>query len=292
MELINEILRRPLPETLYHYTTQDGLLGIVKNRQLWATQIQYLNDSQELALALRLARDQLTERGEICNDAEEQCELEEMLTDLAGIENVNICIFSFSEERDLLSQWRGYCGGGAGYSIGFEASTLIRPEWMNFRVMPCVYDNQEQNAIVREIIEYKLDLIRHEEDSSAWNSVKDRYHPWLHPADSLGIALLLFAPTIKHKEFSEEREWRLISRPLPYSKLDFRPGASMLIPYYKYRLDATKSLPQSSPAKIKEIVVGPCPHMQLALRAADSFLKAQGDEDFEINPSAIPYRSW
>ncbi|HMC13498.1 MAG TPA: hypothetical protein VKG67_04050, partial [Gallionellaceae bacterium] len=33
---------------LYHYTTAAGLQGIVESQQLWATNIAYLNDAEEL----------------------------------------------------------------------------------------------------------------------------------------------------------------------------------------------------------------------------------------------------
>ncbi|MFO1205708.1 MAG: hypothetical protein U1E63_08295 [Burkholderiales bacterium] len=32
---------------LYHYTTAEGLKGIVESQQLWATNIAYLNDAEE-----------------------------------------------------------------------------------------------------------------------------------------------------------------------------------------------------------------------------------------------------
>ena len=38
-----------LPELFYHYTTQEGLLGILKNKTkcIWASHIRYLNDLSE-----------------------------------------------------------------------------------------------------------------------------------------------------------------------------------------------------------------------------------------------------
>lgn len=36
-----------LPTVLYHYTSQVGLLGILQKKELWATQIQYLNDCED-----------------------------------------------------------------------------------------------------------------------------------------------------------------------------------------------------------------------------------------------------
>ena len=43
-----------LPPRLYHYTSQEGLLGILSSKTLWATRIQYLNDSTEFAYTLAL----------------------------------------------------------------------------------------------------------------------------------------------------------------------------------------------------------------------------------------------
>lgn len=40
---------------LYHYTDQNGFMGIFQQRELWATKIQFLNDSNEHKLALDLA---------------------------------------------------------------------------------------------------------------------------------------------------------------------------------------------------------------------------------------------
>ena len=37
---------------LYHYTSQRGLLGILENKKIWATNIHYLNDSAELYHAI------------------------------------------------------------------------------------------------------------------------------------------------------------------------------------------------------------------------------------------------
>lgn len=55
-EIVKEIFSRMPPEILYHYTTQDGLLGIIKNWEIWASHTQYLNDAMEFHLAIRLMR--------------------------------------------------------------------------------------------------------------------------------------------------------------------------------------------------------------------------------------------
>jgi hypothetical protein len=39
------------PEILYHYTTREGLLGILRSRTVWATSIRFLNDASEYTYA-------------------------------------------------------------------------------------------------------------------------------------------------------------------------------------------------------------------------------------------------
>jgi len=44
------------PAKLYHYTSTEGLLGILRNRQLWASNVLYLNDATELVDSVRIIR--------------------------------------------------------------------------------------------------------------------------------------------------------------------------------------------------------------------------------------------
>jgi hypothetical protein len=58
----NHLLAAP-PDIIYHYTTQTGLLGIIENKELWATKIIYMNDSTEFAAEVRFAPDSPLEEG-------------------------------------------------------------------------------------------------------------------------------------------------------------------------------------------------------------------------------------
>ena len=55
MSVLERIFREKPPRELFHYTNQEGLLGILGNNEIWASKIQYLNDSTELGLALAIA---------------------------------------------------------------------------------------------------------------------------------------------------------------------------------------------------------------------------------------------
>src|SRR5229473_2809916 len=98
------------PRTLYHYTTQAGLLGIIKCRCLWTTNIFYLNDSREFNYALELAHADLKERisGPAARKEQKQF-YENALMTLGGIapsalEAFCLHVGSFSAKDDSLSQ--------------------------------------------------------------------------------------------------------------------------------------------------------------------------------------------
>ena len=50
----------PPPSTIYHYTTDQGLRGILENGSLWVTDIFSLNDPSELKHGLQIAEEALT----------------------------------------------------------------------------------------------------------------------------------------------------------------------------------------------------------------------------------------
>ena len=45
-----------LPPELFHYTTIEGLKGILENRCVWSTHFEYLNDSTEVIYGQTLAK--------------------------------------------------------------------------------------------------------------------------------------------------------------------------------------------------------------------------------------------
>ena len=142
-----ELTRRKPPEVLFHYTDQAGLLGILTSGELWAIKVQYMNDSTEFNIALKLVRSTVTKRRTTVED----------LDHLDGIANVNVCSISFCGNSDLLSQWRGYSGSGIGFAIGFRSDRLSRVAWRDGgHLGHCIYDEADQVAIANEIIDGAL----------------------------------------------------------------------------------------------------------------------------------------
>src|ERR1700682_5629445 len=109
---------------IYHYTSQAGLLGIVRTKQIWATSAHYQNDSKEFQYALELSRGIIANLRAYSMPAEEERLLRAMRNALESIKNLNIFVTSFSEHEDQLSQWRGYCPVGSGLALGFDFNRI------------------------------------------------------------------------------------------------------------------------------------------------------------------------
>jgi hypothetical protein len=151
-------------KTLYHYTTQTGLLGIIRDRQIWATHTQYLNDRREFLHAvdlvrgeiLRLLDEQNTRPGEASTTRAEALNRMHDAVSLSP-EHINVCVCSFSEDSDSLSQWRAY-GGSSGFAIGFSPEVLgAAVEKHRFFLAQCIYDPAAQRDVVSALVEEVLD---------------------------------------------------------------------------------------------------------------------------------------
>ena len=51
-----------LPEKVYHYTSQKGLIGILREKKIWMTNINYLNDATEFRHSIELIIGELENR--------------------------------------------------------------------------------------------------------------------------------------------------------------------------------------------------------------------------------------
>jgi hypothetical protein len=56
VKVLSEVFEKEPSGPLYHYTTQSGLLGIIWQREIWATHTQYLNGSPSLCGQLNTLR--------------------------------------------------------------------------------------------------------------------------------------------------------------------------------------------------------------------------------------------
>jgi hypothetical protein len=124
------------PESLFHYTDTAGLLGILQEEpKLWASDVRFMNDAQELIYAMAAVVEGIktmsspTLRGdhwahELGDRAVETFEkYKGFVLDEVAAGNLGVYVVCFCESGNLLSQWRGY-GKNDGYAIEFRSDAL------------------------------------------------------------------------------------------------------------------------------------------------------------------------
>jgi len=285
MHYYEKFLNKKPKNPIYHYTTQEGLIGIVKSKQLWASRIHYLNDSKEFSYAI-----DLLENG-FRNVISRAPDLNKILIDkISGwterISKISIYVGSFSEEKDLLSQWRGYTENGIGFSVGFKYSDIAHiVESQGFSIAACIYDYSTQYTIIENLINHfvKNALIAQEKfDIDQFNERNTHYSNFIN-------SFVQVAPILKDPSFKEEKEWRLISKPIPHNhiNIDYRKGNVMLIPYYKFNL-----CDSGTDMKLFEVVVGPTPYPYHSSTSVFDLLARYNIIFNSVSPSKIPYRQW
>ncbi|MEP2774434.1 MAG: DUF2971 domain-containing protein [Luteolibacter sp.] len=204
------------------------------------------------------------------------------------IKKEDVFVISFSEEPDLLSQWRGYTPKNCGYSIGFDSPTLEDIGWEIDRMtlVKCVYTESAKAELIDDLLNSYLSHWREAsriiETGEEWNT------PSI--ADSFAVRVAFAASAMKDETFSEEREWRLVGANPKRRPLNFRDGSSFLIPYVKFHWGGPKAVPPCQP--IVAITVGPGPNQDLALKAVKMLLNANQIQEIEPTRSEIPYRTW
>ena len=229
---------------------------------------------------------------------------DDMKHSIQGIESMNVCVCSFSEERDSLYQWRAYGDSTSGYAIGFNSTHLaamVKHE--DFHLAPCIYEVQEQAAILHALVDevFEQNVARVRDGELLYSTAEQQKFPLpsgakiLSPrGGSLNAYLHRYAPILKDAAFKEEREWRVISRPQMCGgdRYAYRAGRSMITPYYRLAL----SIPEK-PMKIDEIVEGPTPHIEQSRHSVFSLLLRMDLHEHDpfgtqVKCSAIPYRNW
>lgn len=280
---------------LYHYTSAQGLLGILGGGNLWVTNIRYMNDSTEFSYSIGLLKNELNKCQLDRVDAATKsfCDFFEKIADLVLTE-MNVYTASFSSDSDSLGQWRGYAPPNQGYSIGFDRAMLEEfGKQDEYELQRCCYDESwQKNKVCDWLVNTKERLF----SDAKFVSLLGDYRPDQIKSDSVNQGLIDFiapcfasflkmAVFFKHPKFKEENEWRLYKIDHFVDELKFRVGLSMLIPYREFYVG-------DKPNLIMEVMIGPCPHPDLSSDAVKLFLKSKGLSSELVRNSKIPFRSW
>lgn len=268
-QLTRELYSQAPKETIYHYTSFSGFMGIVESRMLWTSDIRYMNDSAELNHMVNLINDEVNERIQLGHP--NPALLSQLTGWLRGRVSYGHLLFtgSFRENGNLLSQWRGYSILGKGVSIGFNPSHILQcAKQSGFMVGRCIYEPQRQQDLIHQMVDIIEDLASQQERGTS-----GRAEPcYEHVFEQVENELLRIGALLKHPSFAEEAEWRIVSPIISdysHQAIRYREGNSMLVPFLEFPLQ----MPCDAPLKVEHIFLGPTPNAQLSMNSLKMFLK-------------------
>jgi Protein of unknown function (DUF2971) len=229
-------------EKIYHYTTWDGLLGILKTQTLWTTHYRFLNDYSEIVLFrdklvslilpyVREAYEKLVKQspniGQQINqegglDRVVQHDAEVVVDAQYRATGDEIYILSFCGQHKtlhinnngLLSQWRGY-GSGGGFALVFDTRKLEgildeeakRYEYSAMHLADLIYSDDEERL--------KAELS--EDLSVIANDVRNLFDPTKSTLEEKALKgyreFVNCVSRYKHCGFGEENEVRAVILP-------------------------------------------------------------------------------
>jgi hypothetical protein len=272
------------PKALYHYTDAAGLLSMLRDGHVWATESRYMNDPREFVHGAELILEVVEQRL-----AANPHPLLAAVRDYVAIEiaekdqNMRIFFVSFCSNGDLLSQWRGYGDTGGGYALGFRPELLFDPEddveGLPMRVLRRVIYKRIQQ---RRLVERWLDAI------IAAKTLTRQLQRFFSEA------LICF----KDGAYREEGEWRLVQFGRYQSSTEswsypvsFRHRRGELIPYADLNL-ARNGGAYAGKLPIRNIVHGPTQdpgRSDKALRLLLESLGYENDSGVTLLRSKVPF---
>lgn len=283
-----------IPKIVYHYTTQNGLIGILKNSSLRCSHVAFMNDSREYGFARELCSEMLSSFNS--RDMSDQ----KITSFMRGArycwdnystyreDNEPYLAGSFSEDSDDLSLWRAYSGTGARFSIGFRTEALMqlaKAHSMKFdRVQYVGRDNGKVSggALKRKDVIAEMENRFLQIREQQWPDVTDfDTEEFLGDYDNI-LRSLLRDVRYKDEGFAVEKEWRIFG---DATVAGFREGNSFVVPYTELKLEKKNG-------PIGHIVVGPGPHKELSQMSVEMLWRHHEWQNIELSVSAIPFVDW
>jgi hypothetical protein len=308
---------------LFHYTSLQGFLGIIQSGCLWASHINFLNDSTEGSMFLDALETAMR------NDSTAP----ETITPLV-IDNVRVAIEEFcwwkiprfsvsfcnhhkeNEVKDgVLSQWRGY--GEGGVALVFDKAKLLaacqiltRETGWNHSLKPVRYVRSAEDVLKKlnhvnfnlfDVLKFSHDFTFRSEDNLHIEN-KD-FKPFVD-------ALINIAPFMKHASFEEEQEYRLAIAPDYFERnvrlaeslrtgiwnrldlnIKYRINSGKIVPYLeslKFRstdIYSEHPVPQGLANSLIKVIIGPSKMSVHNYMAAKALLSGQ---NVDVTVSGIP----
>ncbi|MCM1330262.1 MAG: DUF2971 domain-containing protein [Ruminococcus sp.] len=289
---------------IYHYTSVDGLKGIVENETLRFTNRFYLNDYTEGIYTFDLL---ISEFDNIFSDLAlllekkdkiiKECQEYRNKLDLRSFKTFQA---SFSLDSDSLCLWNYYTKGNnsiRGYNINFNSKELCNSFKLNEEVekilnrpfvfrKKVIYNKDEQISEIKEFINKLYEAILQDSNGESNIAAQIFFNRLNMIFDRISVLGIFF----KDNHFKIENEYRIaIDLYTENGKFPAVDGLSikfiskndMFVPYVDIKFDLST---------IKSITVSPTMNYENELKNLNMFLDTAGIKDISIEKSAIPVR--
>ncbi|RJX31341.1 MAG: DUF2971 domain-containing protein [Oxalobacter sp.] len=268
-----------------HYTSLQGLIGILESNEIWLSDHRFVNDKHEYEYGRALAISVISEAMQTEADDDFRKFLIELSNSFTKTSPIGIYIASMSFSPDKLDQWKGYGNSNESVCIkfagDFELWNTGHTHPTHIRQQTIIYDEKQQIQLIKKIIQpYKENF----------EAFKNFTYPFL--IDLSGLIQSQFI-LFKHREYASENELRItianLGQILRKKKPMHRIAKGMIVPYITTKYISTEADPPLNKLPIKEIVVSPTSNPDL-LESLKVFVTNMGYTDIKVVESAIKFR--
>ncbi len=292
-------------DKLYHYTTAEGVRGIVENREFLATKSDFLNDKLEFQYAVEVM-ERLTEKYIVNQELRERffsklkMEIDRLgvITPICEgdtdceIDEMSFYVVAFSKLQNNALLWAEFTDF-RGYCLEFDYEKIV--EGFQNRVFlhgTVIYDEEEQmNGLLESLLSCIRNLIE-EGTTDLEGFFEEEANPSDESLDKLvtemSVVCSVYAMFFKKSFFKGEQEYRFIFPPLSngsgMDKPNFRLLDQIFLPYIMVEFEGEKE-----DIPLESVMVGAKNNSDIAVRGVRYFLKTQGI-DIPVLLSDIPLR--
>jgi Protein of unknown function (DUF2971) len=277
---------------LWHYTDFNGFNGI-REGTIWASDINYLNDSAEFKHLFDVAATVFKDVPTPYKDWDDPGNgMDTTFRRWIGSYAGKMYVSSFSKVADDLSQWRGYARTPPGFALGFDIDLLsAATKNERFELVPCEYKLAAQKAAVTAVVQRHYEALKKEagfDEHLHPSAVTTRFYSatFGHICRDLVVECM----RCKSPAFEGEEEYRVIAseqfgagRVFTEAEVFYRQSGSLVVPYVKWKI----SRATGAPSPLRFVLVGPGPHADEVIAVVRRMCP-----DVGVGKSAVPYRNW
>jgi hypothetical protein len=194
--------------SLHHYTDYLSLDSIIRNKQLWLSNVRQSNDRAEMTNLFELLQASVEKvfKNDTSIDHEKIKSFFDSQRKLLSEEVDNACAYAFclTREEDEASQWDRYANNGTGVCLTFNAKLL-------YCILPNNITHDSVPGIVMQQVYYNENADNHKLVEVICSAMKGKFTNGFKSIDDVGYNSRASAVAYKHKSFRNEKEVRLVS---------------------------------------------------------------------------------